>query len=86
MRDNWPSNRVFQSYDAMSTIAVTLGTSSSIDPCASCKPDHAIEPWIPLNEAWYYTAETQTSVICTDGVTHNIKSNLIIDSSISGPK
>src|SRR5262245_65387404 len=41
MRDNWLSNRVFKSYTISSTIAATLGTSSSISPGASCPSDCA---------------------------------------------
>jgi putative transposase len=42
MRDNWLSNRVFTNPTTISsTIAATLGTSSSISPGASCPSDCA---------------------------------------------
>jgi hypothetical protein len=36
-----------------STIAATPGTSSSIDPGASCPSDCAIGPWVTLSESGY---------------------------------
>ena len=41
MRDNWLSNRVFNSYDDLSTTAARHGTSSSISHGASCPSDCA---------------------------------------------
>jgi hypothetical protein len=40
MRHNWLTNRVFRGTTTFSTIAATLGTSSSISPGASCPSDY----------------------------------------------
>jgi hypothetical protein len=37
MRDNWLSNRVFQTYDDIVDHCATPGTGSSISPGASCR-------------------------------------------------
>ena len=44
MRDNWLSNRIFESYDTSSTIAARPGTSSLINPGSSCRSDCANGP------------------------------------------
>jgi hypothetical protein len=40
--DNWPSNRMFSSHEALRVIAPTLGTSSWNSPGASCPLDSAL--------------------------------------------
>jgi putative transposase len=54
MRQNWLSNRIFQSSTISSITAATLGTRSSISRGKSCPSPAAIgQPQVTQSEDWY---------------------------------
>src|SRR2546427_5712778 len=59
MRQNWLSNRIFQSSTISSITAATLGTRSSISRGKSCPSPAAIgQPQVTQSEDWYKIASS----------------------------
>jgi DDE superfamily endonuclease len=63
MRDNWLSNRVFQSADDIVVIAAPLGTVSPPNPGESCPSDCANGPRVLISADWYYLGQSRNCAI-----------------------